>query len=131
MISEPLVWPVVCSTPIIYFFYNICNRLKSPSDALLFQQIVRYIPYFGYIFYGISFCVKNIECNIYIFKMCAKFLKGIDVSGIANECLYDYFSVEICIADFNNRSLCKWYESLTYMCGTTLCGNPFSIRLFS
>ena len=54
---------------IIYFFYNICNRLKSPSDALLFQRIVRYIPYFGYIFYGINLCVKNIECNIYIFNL--------------------------------------------------------------
>ena len=34
-------------------------------------------------------------------------MKGIDVLGIADKCLYDYFSVEICIADFNN----KWYES--------------------
>ena len=37
---------------------------------------------------------------ICIFKMCAKFLKGIDVSGIADKCLYDHFSIEVCIADF-------------------------------
>ena len=35
-------------------------------------------------------------------------MKGIDVSGIADKCLYDHFSIEVCIADFNN----KWYESL-------------------